>query len=75
MKVSIQIYHQAVLNSVNPKLTNIEVNNIIESTARKIGNYSYSIVSNRLNGSWNRYMGYGLVDAAAAVQAAQQTLN
>jgi subtilisin family serine protease len=65
----------ALVLSINPELTNIEVNNIIESTARKIGNYSYSIVNNRLNGSWNRYMGYGLVDAAAAVQAAQQTLN
>lgn len=65
----------ALILSVNPNLTNIEVNEIIESTARKVGSTSYSIVDARPNGTWNEYMGYGLVDASAAIEAALQTLN
>lgn len=65
----------ALILSVNPNLTNIEVNDIIESTARKVGSTPYSIVDARPNGTWNEYMGYGLVDASAAIAAALQTLN
>ena len=67
----------ALILSVNPNLTNIEVNNIIESTAQKINPeivpepYSYEIHPNRPNGTWNNEMGYGLVDAHAAVVLAQ----
>lgn len=32
--------------------------------------YSYTTVSGRPNGTWNNEMGYGLVDAYAAVQEA-----
>ena len=62
----------ALILSVNPNLTAKEVNTIIESTAQKVGNYSYTNNSNRPNGTWNNEMGYGLVDAHAAVQKAQQ---
>ncbi|WP_104735973.1 S8 family serine peptidase [Hanstruepera ponticola] len=60
--------------SVNPCLTNIEVNNIIESTAQKVNEnapYSYQNHPERPNGTWNNEMGYGLVDAHAAVVMAQ----
>lgn len=57
--------------SVNPNLTQIEVSDILESTARKIGGYSYATHTDRPNGTWNNEMGYGLVDAYAAVIAAK----
>jgi subtilisin family serine protease len=62
----------ALILSINPNLTRVQVSDIIESTARKIGPYTYS--SGRPNGTWNNEMGYGLVDAYAAVQAACATL-
>lgn len=64
----------AMILSVNPNLTNIEVNDIIEKSARKVGGYTYSTNVNRPNGLWNQYMGYGLVDATAALKAAQESL-
>lgn len=60
----------ALILSVNPDLTSVGVIDIIEKTARKVGGYSYSTVSGRPNGKWNNEMGYGLVDAYAAVQEA-----
>lgn len=60
----------ALILSVNPDLTQDEVRDKIESTCRKVGNYSYSTVSGRNNGRWNNQMGYGLVDAYAAVREA-----
>lgn len=64
----------ALILSVNPNLTVQEVNTIIESTAQKVGGYSYSNNPSRPNGTWDDEMGYGLVDAYASVQEAQQTL-
>ena len=67
----------ALVLSVNPNLTNLEVAKIIESTAVKITPYSYSstrpgypIPGPFHNEQWNLYVGYGLVDAYAAVKAA-----
>lgn len=62
----------ALILSVNPGLTNIEVNDIIESTTREVRTdlYNYTKDANRPNGNWNNQMGYGLLDAFAAVQAA-----
>ena len=65
----------ALILSVNPNLSVQEVNDIIESTAQKVGNYNYSNNSSRPNGTWNNEMGYGLVDAYAAVQMAQSYSN
>ncbi|MCR5049551.1 MAG: S8 family serine peptidase [Paludibacteraceae bacterium] len=59
--------------SVNPLLSAKEVTNIIESTAQKVGNYSYEPHSGRTNGTWNKKMGYGLVDAYKAVSKAKKT--
>jgi subtilisin family serine protease len=62
----------ALVLSVNPNLTVQQVRNIIESTAQKVRPdlYTYSTTSGHPNGTWNNQMGYGLVDAYAAVQAA-----
>lgn len=65
----------SLILSVNSNLTNTQVADIIEQTARKTDSYIYTTNSNRPNGSWNMYMGYGLVDAAAAVRKAQSVLN
>jgi len=58
--------------SINPNLTQLQVANIIESTARKIRTdlYTYSTTAGRPNGTWNNQMGYGLLDAHAAVRGA-----
>jgi subtilisin family serine protease len=67
----------ALVLSVNSTLTRQQVKDIIESTAQKINpnnSYIYSTTSGRPNGTWNNQMGYGLVNAHAAVQAAQITL-
>jgi len=60
----------ALILSVNPNLTSAQVKNIIEQTAQKVGNYVYDTLQNHPNGTWNYEMGYGLVDACAAVRAA-----
>ena len=61
----------ALVLSVNPNLTQKEVADIIEKTTQKVGSYTYSTTSGRPNGTWNNEMGYGLVDAYAAVLAAK----
>ena len=59
----------ALLFSINSNLTVQEVRNIIESTAQKVGGYSYTTTSGHPNGKWNEQMGYGLLNAYAALQA------
>lgn len=61
----------ALILSVNQSLSQKEVVDIIERTARKVGRYNYTMTSGRTNGTWNNQMGYGLVDAAAAILEAQ----
>lgn len=62
----------ALILSVAPNLTSQQVRDIIETTAQKIRPdvYTYSTVQNHSNGTWNNEMGYGLVDAYAAVRKA-----
>lgn len=64
----------ALVLSVNPNLTVTQVTNIIEQTSQKIRPtlYTYSTTSGRPNGTWNTQMGYGLVNAYAAVTEAQE---
>jgi len=57
----------ALVLSVNPNLTSQQVRNIIEGTAQQVGGYNYQIDPNKPD--WNDKMGYGLVDAYAAVCA------
>ncbi len=65
----------ALMLSVNPNLTAAQVARIIKGTAQKVGNYNYGYCPNHLNGSWHEEMGHGLVDAAAAVSAAQSSTH
>ncbi len=60
----------ALILSVNSGLTQQEVSDIIESTAQKTGGYNYQTEIGRPNGTWHEEVGYGLIDAFAAVQAA-----
>jgi serine protease len=62
----------ALILSVNPCLSSKQVRDIIEQTCQKTNGYNYTITPNRPNGTWNEEMGYGLIDAYAAVQMAQQ---
>lgn len=64
----------ALMLSINPNLTATEVKEILAKTARKVGGYSYIKYSDKPYGTWNKEMGYGLVDAEAAVKAAKQKL-
>lgn len=57
--------------SVSPCLTGQQVNDIIEQTAYKNPSYAFSPTAGRPNGDWNNEMGYGLIDAHAAVLMAQ----
>ena len=61
----------ALVLSVNQCLSAQQVRDVIEQTAQKVGGYSYTTSSSHPNGTWNNEMGYGLVDAYAAVQMAQ----
>lgn len=61
----------ALCISVNPYLTQAEVCEIIEEEAQKVGGYNYATVNGRPNGTWHEEMGYGLIDAQAAVDAAK----
>lgn len=58
----------------NPNLPVWRVRNIIEQSTRKVGGNAYGINSARLNGLWNQFVGYGLVDAYAAVSAVSGTV-
>ena len=56
--------------SKNPGLTRWNARVILESTADKIGNYTYASDSNHPNGTWNNEVGYGRVNAYNAVSSA-----
>ena len=63
----------ALMLSVNPNLTAAQVKSIIEQTAREVGNYNYNPdYSSHPNKGWCSQMGYGLVDAYAAVNKAME---
>lgn len=56
--------------SQNPNLTQNEVSEVISSTARKVGSYNYQTISGKPYGTWNTEVGYGSLDAFAALQQA-----
>ena len=57
----------ALMLAVNPDLTRKEVHKIICQTAYKLPNYTFTNDASHPYGSWNEEVGYGLVDAGAAV--------
>jgi subtilisin family serine protease len=60
----------ALMLSVNPNLTTQQVRDIIESTAQKVKASKYGYNLTEANGAYDDEMGYGLVNAHAAVLAA-----
>lgn len=61
----------ALILSVNPALTMTQARQILESTCDKVGGYTYSSgVSGQPNGTWSNDLGYGKINAYAAVQLA-----
>ena len=61
----------ALMLSVNPNLTSEEVREIICRTAVKLPDYTFvNASSSNPYGKWNEEVGYGLVDATAAVFSA-----
>ncbi len=66
----------ALVLSRNTHLTQKQVVDVIESTAQKVRSedkYNYQITAGRPNGTWHEEMGYGMVDAYAAVMACPTT--
>lgn len=63
----------ALILSVSPHLTNVQARYILESTADRVGGYDYN--TQKESGSWSFELGYGRVNALAAVQAAQTTVG
>lgn len=60
----------ALLRSLYPLLTNVQVRNLIERSAAKVGTVAYADTAGRVNGSWNQEMGYGRIDVFRALDAA-----
>lgn len=61
----------ALVLSRNTDLTGKQVTDIIEITTQSLIGARYPALEYRINGKWNDEIGYGLVDAYAAVLAAQ----
>jgi len=62
----------ALLMLENPTLTNQQVRDIIEKTCTKISPavYAYANVAGHPNGTWHNEVGYGLINAHAALKCA-----
>jgi hypothetical protein len=56
-----------LLRSLYPALTNVQVRNIIERTAEKVGSVPYATTAGYPNGTWNQEMGYGRINALRAL--------
>lgn len=65
----------ALMLSVNPYLTHDQIIAIINKTASKVGNYTYTYNNNHPFGRWNEKIGYGMINAGAAVQMAYDLRN
>ena len=61
----------ALVLSINNNFTQLQVREIIERSARKVGAYIYSSVPGQPNGSWTSELGHGMLNAKNAVLAAQ----
>lgn len=60
----------ALILSIAPQLRWEDVCTIIRKTAYKLPTYTFNVLTN--NGSWNSEIGYGSVDALAAVKETQR---
>lgn len=60
----------AQIRSSNPLFDRMDVQNVIEETAARVGTAAYSIQPGFPNGSRNQPMGYGRIDAGLAAETA-----
>jgi subtilisin family serine protease len=60
----------ALLRSLYPALTNVQIRNIIERTAAKVGTVAYAETSGHLSGTWNQEMGYGRINVLRSLDFA-----
>ena len=66
----------ALVLSANGSLTETQARAAIESTADKVGGYSYSSVGGQPNGTWSSDLGHGRINAEAAVASvSSNTVN
>lgn len=65
----------ALLRSEYPWLTNVQVRNIIEQTAAKVGAVPYDEVTGYPNGTRNQEMGYGRIDVFHALDYADAMIK
>ncbi len=63
--------------SANPSLTNQQVRDLIESTADKVSPalYTYANTAGKANGTWNGEIGYGRINAQAALCGAVEDVS
>jgi subtilisin family serine protease len=59
----------ALVLSANGSLTEDQARAALESTTDKVGGYSYSNVGGQPNGTWSNDLGYGRINADAAVSS------
>lgn len=55
----------ALMLNLNPELTSSKVKEILARSTKKVGHLSYT--KSTKYGTWNKYYGYGLIDASKAV--------
>jgi subtilisin family serine protease len=60
----------ALIRSLYPALSNVEVRALIEKSAQKVGVVAYADMAGHPNGSWNQEMGYGRITVLRALDAA-----
>ena len=60
----------ALIKTVCPTRSNIDIRNIIEKTAEKVGSTGYNTDPNYPNGTRNQAMGYGRINVADALREA-----
>lgn len=61
----------ALILSLHSDFKGYEVTNIISESCKKLSGYTFSNVSGHPLGTWNPEVGYGLVDATAAIKRAK----
>lgn len=61
----------ALIRTQYPGLTNIQVRQLIERTAEKVGGYAYAANPQFPTSSWHQEMGYGRINACRALNHAE----
>ncbi len=62
----------ALIKGQFPKLNNLQIRQIIEKSAEKVGGYMYNHDSRFPSSAWNQEMGYGRINARKSLELAEQ---